>query len=191
MRVAAAALIAVAATGCATSSVTLLPGEAGQSVGSIAVLETNREVVLDQPLTAGTLSNGPARVRTVKAVKPAHAQLIGSLPPAPSRFILTFVQGTTQITEASRPTLDSIRKEIAARPGAAVEVVGHTDTVGSEEDNDRLSQQRAAEVVNVLLAEGFASDLLSAVGRGERELAVPTLDNIANEQNRRVEVVVR
>jgi outer membrane protein OmpA-like peptidoglycan-associated protein len=191
MRVAAIVLLALAATGCATSSVTLLPGEDGHAVGSIAVLETNQEVVLDQPLTAGSLSNGPARVRTIKAVKPAYAQLLGSLPPAPARFILTFVQGTAQITEASRPTLDSIRKEIAARPGAAVEVVGHTDTVGSEEDNDRLSQQRAAEVVNVLRAEGFDQDLLSAVGRGERELAVPTVDNVANEQNRRVEVVVR
>lgn len=191
MKAAAAALLALAATGCATSSVTLLPGEDGHAVGSIAVLETGQEVVLDRPLTAGTLSNGPARVRTVRAVKPAHTQLIGSLPPAPARFILTFVQGTAQITEASRPTLDSIRKEIAARPGAAVEVVGHTDTVGSEEDNDRLSQQRAAEVVKVLLAEGFDQDLLSAVGRGERELAIPTVDNVANEQNRRVEVVVR
>lgn len=191
MKAAAAALLALAAAGCATSSVTLLPGEDGQAVGSLAVLETGGEVVLDRPLTAGTLSSGPARVRTVKAVKPAHAQLIGSLPPAPARFILTFVQGTAQITEASRPTLDSIRKEIAARPGAAVEVVGHTDTVGSEDDNDRLSQQRAAEVVKVLLAEGFDQDLLSAVGRGERELAVPTVDNVANEQNRRVEVVVR
>ena len=101
------------------------------------------------------------------------------------------MQGTTQITEASRPTLDAIRKEVAARPGAVVDVVGHTDTVGSEQDNDVLSQQRAAEVVRALVAEGFPQDLLSAVGRGERELLVKTGDNIANEENRRVEVVVR
>lgn len=185
------AVLVLAMSGCATSSVTLLPGEDGHAVGSIAVLETNREVVLDQPLTAGSLSNGPARVRSVKAVKPAYGQLLAALPPAPARYVLNFVEGTTDITAGSRPTLDMIRKEIAARPGAAVEVVGHTDTVGSEEDNDRLSQQRADQVVKVLLAEGFDSDLLSAVGRGERELAVATGDNVASEQNRRVEVVVR
>lgn len=192
MRIGWTIILPMALAGCATSSVTLLPNEGGQSTGSVAVIgKGGEEVVLDQPMTAGNLSGGPARVRPISEVKPAYQQLLTTLPPAPSRYTLNFIQGTTQITEASRPTLDAIRNEVASRPGAVVDVVGHTDTVGSEGDNDLLSKQRAAEVVRVLVAEGFPQDLLSAVGRGERELLVKTGDNVANEANRRVEVVVR
>jgi len=192
MRAGWAIALSMALTACATSSVTLLPNEGDQSTGSVAVLgKPGQEVVLDKPMTAGNLSGGPARVRPVSEVKPAYQQLLTTLPPPPSRYVLNFVQGTTQITEASRPTLDTIRNEVAARPGAVVDVVGHTDTVGSEQDNDVLSRQRAAEVVRALVAEGFSPDLLSAVGRGERELLVKTGDNVASDANRRVEVVVR
>jgi outer membrane protein OmpA-like peptidoglycan-associated protein len=184
--------LALAAAGCATSSVTLLPGEGQDGTGAVAVLDASgNEVVLDRPLTSGTLSRGPARVREVKSLKPAYNQLLGSLPPASARFTLNFITGTATITPESRPTLDLIRREVAARPGAEVEVVGHTDTVGAEEDNDRLSEQRAGEVVKELIAEGFPADLLRATGRGERDLKVATADNMENEQNRRVEVVVR
>ena len=178
--------------GCATSSVTLLANDGSQQSGAVAVLEPDgSEVVLNQPMTAGKLTNGETKVRPVKELKPAYQQLVGGLPAAPAHFTLNFIQGTTEVTAASRPVLDLIRKEVAARPGAAIEVVGHTDTVGSETDNDRLSERRAAEVVKALVRQGFAQDLLFAVGRGERELKVQTGDNVANEANRRVEVVVR
>jgi outer membrane protein OmpA-like peptidoglycan-associated protein len=67
----------------------------------------------------------------------------------------------------------------------------YTDTVGSEEDNDRLSQQRAEEVLNWLAGQGIDRSLMSAVGRGERELKEPTVDNMSSATNRRVEVIVR
>ena len=59
-------------------------------------------------------------------------------------------------------------------------MTGHTDTVGSEEDNDRLSMQRAEEVLGWLAAQGFDRSIMSAVGRGERELKEPTADNVSN-----------
>ena len=178
--------------GCATSSVTLLADDGSPNSGALAVIEPDgSETVLNQPMTAGKLTKGDTKIRPVKELKPAYQQLVGGLPPAPAHFTLNFVQGTTEVTAASRPVLDLIRQEVANRPGAAIEVVGHTDSVGSEADNDRLSQQRAAEVVKVLVGEGFSEDLLFATGRGERELKVQTGDNVANEANRRVEVVVR
>ncbi len=184
--------LALALAGCATSSVTLFENEGGHATGSVAVLGPNgEETVLDRPMTAGALSAGGAKVHTVKKVKPAYRQLLGDLPRAPSRFTLYFDQGTTRITDASRPTLAKVRTEVASRAGAAVEVVGHTDTVGSGDDNDRLSQRRAEEIVRLLVSEGFDADALSATGRGERELLVTTADNTANAENRRVEIVVR
>jgi outer membrane protein OmpA-like peptidoglycan-associated protein len=87
--------------------------------------------------------------------------------------------------------LDALRAEIARRPGAEVDVTGHTDTVGSEEDNDSLSLKRAKEVLGILASEGINSSLMTAVGRGERELREPTADNVDSAFNRRVEVIVR
>ena len=185
-------LAALLLGGCATSSVTLLADDGSPASGALAVIEEDgSEVVLDKPMTAGKLTSGTTKVRPVKEIKPGYQQLISGLPAPPRHFTLNFVQGTTDITAASRPVLDQIRQEVTNRPGAAIEVVGHTDTVGSEADNDRLSEQRAAQVVKVLVGEGFAEDLLFATGRGERELKVMTADNVSNESNRRVEVVVR
>jgi outer membrane protein OmpA-like peptidoglycan-associated protein len=117
--------------------------------------------------------------------------LLNALPPAARGFTLYFVEGTTEMTAASVPVVDQIRAEIAGRPGAEVQVTGHTDTIGSEADNDALSRKRAEEILNVLAAKGFDRRIMTAVGRGERELKVPTADNVGSAVNRRVEVIVR
>ena len=82
---------------------------------------------------------------------------------------------------------DALRVEIV--------IAGHTDTVGSAADNDRLSRERA-EAVEAALRETFAargvmSDAVAAVGRGERELLVETADQVSEPKNRRVEITVR
>lgn len=176
---------------CARDSVVLLPNEDGVHTGAVAVIDDRgREVVVNRPLTSARLSPG-SRPQPVKRLKTAYGQLLTSLPPGAVGFVLNFPQGSTQLSAASRPVLDSIRQEIARRPGAEVQVTGHTDTVDSTERNDQLSQQRAEGVVRLLVAEGFPADILTAVGRGERELLVPTADNVPNDANRRVEVIVR
>jgi len=177
---------------CAAPTALLLPGEEGHAVGALAVLDAKGgEQVLDQPLRSARMTRGGTTVRTATKVKPAYQQLMNTLPPPAKSFTLLFVEGTTTLMPASRNVLDQIRAEVAARPGAEVQVTGHTDTVGSDDDNDRLSQMRADEVMGVLIAEGFSRDALSAVGRGEREPAVNTGDNVASAENRRVEVIVR
>ena len=82
-------------------------------------------------------------------------------------FTLYFVEGTTDMTAESVPVLEGIRAEIAKRPGAEVQVTGHTDTVGSDSDNDALSKKRAEEILNLLASKGFDRAIMTAVGRGE------------------------
>ncbi|WP_157083049.1 OmpA family protein [Novosphingobium lentum] len=185
------ALLAIL-TGCAAPSALLLPGEDGHPTGALAVLDQKGgEQLLDTPLASARMSRGGATLGTAAKVKPAYRQLMATLPPPARSFTLYFVEGTTTMVESSRPMLDQIRAEIARRPGAEVQVTGHTDTLGSDDDNDRLSRQRAGEIMSVLIAEGFPRDLLSAVGRGEREPAVDTGDGVRDARNRRVEVIVR
>ena len=113
------------------------------------------------------------------------------MPPPSKSFTLYFVEGTTDLTPESRPVLDELRAEIGRRPGVDVEVTGHTDTVGSADDNDRLSQRRAEQILDLLATVGIDRTLMTAVGRGERDLREPTMDNVENALNRRVEVLVR
>lgn len=181
--------------GCATSSLVLLPDDEGTQ-GQMAVLEAGGKP------TAAVIAEGNSRTKLgdptpasqplgEKGLKAQEAALLTQLPPPPKSFTLYFAQGTVTPTPESQAALEALRAEIAARSGPAVEVTGHTDTVGSEADNDRLSMQRAEEVLNWLVSQGFDRSLMSATGRGERELKQPTVDNIDSAANRRVEVIVR
>ena len=70
-------------------------------------------------------------------------------------------------------------------------MVGHTDRQGTVEANDALSLRRAQAIADLLVAQGFAPELISARGRGEREPLVPTADEVVEPRNRRAEVIVR
>ncbi|MCL6729666.1 OmpA family protein [Sphingomonas hankyongi] len=189
--VALLALFGLAA--CAHSSMVLLPDENGGH-GQVAILKPDGtgETLVSEANSRATLSATPAiHPLGSKGLKPTEAALLASLPPPPKSFTLYFLEGTTEMTEKSAPLLDEIKAEIAGRPGAEVQVTGHTDTVGSDADNDALSQKRAEEIMSLLASKGFDRTIMSAVGRGERELQVPTDDNVSSPVNRRVEVIVR
>lgn len=182
-------------SGCATSSLVLLPDDEGHQ-GSVAVLEA------DGKPTEAVISTGNSRTKLgdanpatqplgAKGLKPQEAALLTALPPPAKSFTLYFDQGTVTPTAQSQAVLTALRAEIASRSGPQVEVTGHTDTVGSGDDNDRLSMQRAEEVLNWLAGQGFERSLMSATGRGERDLKEPSLDNYSSAINRRVEVIVR
>ena len=187
------ALVALLA-GCATPSLTLLPSEEGKQ-GAVAVIEENgkpAEVVVSE-LNSRTNLSGKPRTRAIDPSKLSARQLalLQALPPPPVRLTLYFKEGTTQITPDSQSGLDFLKTEIAERPGAEVQVTGYTDTVGDSDDNDRLSQRRAEQVLAVLAEQGIQREMMSAVGRGERELREATPDGVANQANRRVVVIVR
>jgi outer membrane protein OmpA-like peptidoglycan-associated protein len=177
--------------GCAAPKALLLEGEDGH-VGALAVLNPDgSEQILDSPLRSARLGSRSARLRTVTSVKPTYQQLLSNLPPPEARISLEFINGTTTITEGSRPRLEDIRAAIRSHPGAEVQVTGHTDSVGRPEYNDELSLRRANEVLLWLVEQGFPKDLMTAVGRGEREPVIDAGDEVPVEANRRVEVIVR
>ena len=183
------------AGGCTHSSMVLLPDEGGGH-GEVTILKADRSgtgTVVNQSNTRATLNGSHPSVHPLgaKGLKPSEAALVSSLPPPPKSFTLYFFEGTTEMTPASVPILAELRAEIAKRPGAEVQVTGHTDTVGSDADNDILSLRRAREILNLLASKGFDRSIMTAVGRGERELKVPTADNVSSPANRRVVVIVR
>jgi OmpA-OmpF porin, OOP family len=181
--------------GCVHSSMVLLPDEEGGH-GEVSIRQADGSgtaTVVNEPNTRATLDGSRPSIRPLGAngLRPEEASLVNALPPAAKSFTLYFHEGTTEMIPESVPVLDQLRAEVARRPGAEVQVTGHTDTVGSDADNDVLSRRRAEEILNLLASKGFDRSIMTAVGRGERELKVPTADNVSNPINRRVEVIVR
>ena len=70
-------------------------------------------------------------------------------------------------------------------------VIGHTDRVGSVDENDRLSKMRAEGLRDLLIESGVPASKMEAVGRGERDPLVATDDEVDEPKNRRVEINVR
>jgi outer membrane protein OmpA-like peptidoglycan-associated protein len=90
----------------------------------------------------------------------------------------------------AREKLARVAGIVLSHPGLLIEVEGHTDSVGSDAYNQRLSEQRANSVREYLITQGLRPDILSSKGFGETT-PVATNDTAAGrQQNRRVELVV-
>lgn len=190
-----AALALAALAGCAATpqgSVVLLPDPAGQPT-AVVVKQAGGEVVLDQPYAAARLtSQGPQKATASPAeLRTRYGAALDARPLAPAQFTLHFVEGKDELTEESKRAVDGVLGEIARRPVPDVQVIGHTDRLGSDAVNDPLSRQRAEVVRRLLLARGIAPENIVAIGRGKREPVVPTADGVAEPRNRRVEILVR
>lgn len=90
----------------------------------------------------------------------------------------------------AREKLARVSGIILAHPGLRIEVEGHTDNVGSDEYNQKLSEQRAAAVRDYLMSQGVQQPMISAKGFGEAQPVASNDSASGRQQNRRVELVV-
>lgn len=98
-----------------------------------------------------------------------------------------FELNSSILKESSYPTLKSIVELFYTYPNLAVEIAGHTDSIGDKNTNLKLSEERAKSVVDYLISAGVESKRVQPKGYGESS---PTIDNTTEEgrkMNRRVE----
>ena len=95
------------------------------------------------------------------------------------------------LTADAGALLATILSDIGKNPDAKVSISGHTDTVGSQDYNFALSQERADAVAAYLAANGVPADAITKAAVGQSDLLVPTDDGVRNAQNRRVFIVVQ
>ena len=79
---------------------------------------------------------------------------------------------------------------LLAYPGLKIQVEGHTDSIGSDEYNQKLSEQRADAVRDYLTSQGVPPDTMTAVGLGKADPVASNTTDAGRQQNRRVEMVV-
>ena len=175
-------------------TVILLPNEDG-SVGELVVQSDVGEQTLDRAFaTVDVDQQGGLSTRTESesSVGVKFGSLLDATPQAPRSFVVTFESGSAdQLTPESRIAMEEMRNHLLARPAPEILVIGHTDRVGSEVDNDRLSKSRADTVLALIEEAGVKATVVESSGRGEREPLVPTADSVAESRNRRVEISVR
>ena len=190
--VALMAAMVVAACAGPKEAVVLLPSASGQDT-AVTVTQGTSQVVLAQPYAGARVGRGGAEAFPSNAqdVKARYGSALAAQPLPPAQFMLFFVEGKDEFTEESKQIVDSVFAEIARRPIPDVIAIGHTDSVGSDSANDLLSRQRAEVVRAAFAARGLPADKVVTIGRGKRDLAVPTADGVAEPRNRRVEILVR
>ena len=101
-----------------------------------------------------------------------------------------FDTGQYALRPVAREKLARLSGIVLAYPGLRLRSEGHTDAIGSEVLNQRLSEQRAEAVREYLLTQGVPEHAVSSVGLG---FSVPVASNDTREgrqQNRRVEIIV-
>lgn len=101
-----------------------------------------------------------------------------------------FNSGKYDLMPSAREKLAKLSGIVLAHPGLNLGVEGHTDSVGSDEFNQKLSEQRAETVRNYLVEQGLPAANLTAKGFGK---TAPVADNSTAEgrqKNRRVEIIV-
>jgi len=101
-----------------------------------------------------------------------------------------FDTGQYTLKPAAREKLAKVSGIVLAHPGLRLQVEGHTDSVGSDEFNQQLSEKRAAAVRDFLVQQGISINAVTARGFG-KTTPVASNDTAAGRQlNRRVEMIV-
>ena len=103
---------------------------------------------------------------------------------------LFFATNKTRILNSSEEALNDLYMYLARNPQVRIRIIGHTDNVGKDAANQKLSEGRANEVMKELIERGIAADRIEAEGRGESQ-PIDTNDTEEGRQNnRRVEIEI-
>ncbi len=167
------------ATGGKAGTGAVVGGALGAVVGNIwSKRQEERRVALEQA-TKGT---------GVDVSRTADDRLKVNIPSD-----VSFDFGSASIRPAMRTVLDPFAASLQgdANANTRVEIVGHTDSTGSESVNNALSVERAHSVRDYLLSQGVPAPRVTTLGKGEREPVADNASESGRARNRRVEIFLR
>lgn len=144
-----------------------------------------------------TFGAPPARPQPAAVVAPPPAPVApppaapaAPPPPVARDFTVYFATSSATLTPSARDIVRQAANTARENETARINVTGHTDTTGTSQYNQRLSERRAAAVRAELIADGVAPDEITTSAEGESGLAVPTADRVNEPRNRRVVIHV-
>lgn len=132
--------------------------------------------------TAAVVQEEPAE-EPMMEVEPAAEPL-----PAATLSKGAFAHDSTELTPAAKSSLDPVVTYLEQRPDVNVDVIGYTDSTGSAEYNQKLSEKRAQAAADYLTANGVEESRISVQGKGEENPVADNSTAAGREENRRVEI---
>jgi len=103
---------------------------------------------------------------------------------------LLFATNSTQISAQSQNDLMIVARSLNNYPNSTVNVIGHTDNVGSAAFNQDLSERRAQSVASVLRGGGVSSARIRSIGAGLNQPIASNATAEGRQLNRRVEIII-
>jgi OmpA-OmpF porin, OOP family len=103
-------------------------------------------------------------------------------------WMVFFDWGKPDVRSDDQPVLDQVAAAYRAKPGAHVQLAGHTDRSGSAAVNRVTSLRRAETIRAELEKRGVPRNAIAIASFGEGQLLVPTEDGVREVQNRRVDI---
>lgn len=165
------------------------------TVGKVSFTDTRGKVQIDAAGQAVDMGTGFAENQLYrvedKQVKADFGSALDSMPILPTRYVLLFQNGSAKLSTESAEEAKKLLADISARPASDVTINGHTDTVGKDALNDKLSQKRAEFVADLIRSQSVEPRAMDIQYHGKRELFVKTPDNTPELKNRRVVIDVR
>ena len=122
----------------------------------------------------------PAAYEPPPAVAPAAT---------PRSYLVFFDFNKSDLSPPATAIVDQAAQNAGPANVTRLTLTGHTDTVGSDAYNMRLSRRRAESVATQLEKDGIAASEIEIVAKGKRDPLVPTADGVREPQNRRVQIV--
>lgn len=103
---------------------------------------------------------------------------------------ITFATAQSTILPNFYDTLNSVAKTLKEFDKTTITVAGHTDNVGKDDYNQKLSQSRADAVAQYLSSQGVAGNRINSVGFGKTKPIADNSSEVGRAQNRRVEITI-
>jgi OOP family OmpA-OmpF porin len=135
------------------------------------------EVEAALPADAPMMEQFPQPLTMIDSAEPLNIQ--------EALYLVFFDFDSSTVNSGGMDVLNTVVSEIQSRQLAGIDVVGHTDTSGSQTYNQDLAMMRANAVKAKLVSMGIPSTMITTSGRGENDLLVQTQDGIREPANRR------
>lgn len=177
--------------GCAKTTVVLLPeenGDVGQALVTPSgaaphtLAEANQKIEVGSGVALGRMDEAALRAK--------FGASLAAFPPPPASFLIHFAHDSASPLPEARGLIPRIAADYAERTVPQVLVIGHTDSTGENDFNNRLSLKRARAVRRLLEKAGIAAKDVTVKAFGAQEPLVPTRPGVAEPRNRRVEVYI-
>jgi len=101
-----------------------------------------------------------------------------------------FDTNSTGLKSGFHPTLNKIAEVVNKYGKTSITIEGHTDSIGSDQANQTLSEKRAEAVQDYLVGRKVAQQRLAAIGKGEKEPIADNINEAGRQRNRRVEMLL-